>query len=197
MSMEVTAGSNILKNQATVVLSWAKFVFPQAAFHATAGCFHTKDISESRLQHFTWTSSLWNQHHFPTTAISDMGHWWVLHTPTTLPATASCTLQFWTPAASLPLLWETRGDRERGSFLHLTQPTSPGLTCAKGFLLHWGDLLVQGWGGSLCSGWDKHPEAKKLHLWHSQCCCPQGVPGPPRLCHPQGPEASRSLTASG
>lgn len=65
------------KNQVTLVLSRVKF--SQAAFHGTAGCFHLQDMSKSSLQHFTWTPSLWNQHHFSTTAISDMGHWWVLH----------------------------------------------------------------------------------------------------------------------
>lgn len=116
-------------------------------------------------------------------------------TPTTVLATASCTLQFRTPAASLLLLWENRRDGERDSFLHPKQPTSPRLACEKGFLLHWGDLLPWGWGSSPCSGraqlgqapWGKHPS--KVHLWHSQCCCPQGVPGPPEDLPPPGPRS--------
>lgn len=54
--------------------------------------------------------------------------------PTTVPATSSCTLQFWTPAALLPPApWENRDNWEKDSFLHLMQPASPRLVCEKGF----------------------------------------------------------------
>lgn len=109
-------------------------------------------------------------------------------TPTEVHATASCTLQFWTPAASVPLLWENRDNRE-GSFLSLMHPVSPRLACEKGFCciggICWSEAEV-----ALCAqgglSWDKHPEASTpARSTHSQ----------PVLCHPQDPEASRSLRA--
>lgn len=103
-----------------------------------------------------------------------------------------------------PCLWENKRGKERISYSHLQQSTSPRLACEKGFFLHWRDLLVQpsGWCillsakaevGAQCSGRaqsgqaprGKHPS--KVCPWHGQCCCPQGLPGPPEALPPPAP----------
>lgn len=115
-------------------------------------------------------------------------HWWVFHH-----SHRSACHSFLHPAvlntcSFSPLLWENRDNRE-GSFLSLMHPVSPRLACEKGFCciggICWSEAEV-----ALCAQggliWDKHPEASTpARSTHSQ----------PVLCHPQDPEASRSLRA--
>lgn len=157
------------------MLSWAKF--PQDAFHDIAGRFHLQDMLESSLQHFIWTSSLWNQQHFPTTAISDMGHWWVLHH-----SHKSACHSFLHPAVLNTCSFSPspmgKQRQQRRQFFVPDGASKPQTGLWKGFLLHWGHLLVWSWGGSLCSGrallgqahQGEHPS--KVHPWPASALPP-------------------------
>lgn len=159
------------------MLSWAKF--PQDAFHDIAGRFHLQDMLESSLQHFIWTSSLWNQHHFPTTAISDMVA--LVGLP---PLPQKCMPQLPAPCSSEHLQLQSspmgKQRQQRGQFSVPDASSKPQTGLWKGFLLHWGHLLVRGWGGSLCSGRahlgqaprGKHPS--KVHPQPASALPPSG-----------------------
>lgn len=132
------------------MLSWAKL--PQAAFHDITGCFHLQDMLESSLEHFTWTSSLWNQHHFSTTGISDMGHCWVLHH-----SHHSACHSFLQPAVlsiccfAPPPLGKQRRQRE-GQLSAPDAASKPQTYLWKRLFAALGHLLAWGWGGSRCPG---------------------------------------------
>lgn len=91
-----------------------------------------------------------------------------------------------------PPMGKQRQQKE-GQFSAPDGASKPQTGLWKGCLLHWGQRsgLVWDWGGSSCSGraqlgpWGKHPS--KVHPWHSQHRCPQGVPGPPEAVPLPGP----------
>lgn len=155
---------------------------------------------------FRLDTSWWGQRCSPSAAISPMTRS-SGGSSTTPPC---CPLQPPAPCATehlglhFPCLWENRGGKERVSYPHLQQSTSPRLACEKGSFPHWRDLLVQPSGqhillsakaevGAQCSGraqfgqatWGKHPS--KVRLRHGRCRCPQGLPGPPEALPPPVP----------